>query len=77
MKRFQFNHASRDRIAKNEDPLHRKKTWLKSFYIGIVLVALGIFFLLALGPEFTVFSCVLLGCSVFVFVDAFIAKNRK
>ena len=41
------------------------------------MAALGLFFLLAMGSQFTVFACVLLGCAAFVFVDGLVTKNRK
>lgn len=77
MKRFTFNSASRERIARNDDPLHKKKVWLKSYYCAAVLAAFGLFFLLAMGKDFLVFGCVLLAAAVFVFVDGLITKNRK
>ena len=44
---------------------------------GAYTAALGLFFLLAMGSQFTVFACVLLGCAAFVFVDGLVTKNRK
>ena len=54
------------------------KSWPKIMtYCAAVLAALGLFFLLAMGSQFTVFACVLLGCAAFVFVDGLVTKNRK
>lgn len=77
MKRFVFNSSSTEKIARNNDPLHKKKLWRKSFAIAGVMAALGVFFLLALGDSFTVFSWVLIGCSAFVFVDGLVTRGRK
>ena len=51
--------------------------WSLLFILIMVLAALGLFFLLAMGSEFTVFGCVLLACAAFVAVDGLVTKNRK
>lgn len=66
-----------DRLAKNDDPLKKKKTWLKSCLCAAIMAAFGVFFLLAYGDEFLVFGCVLLACSVLFFLDGLVTKNRK
>ena len=75
----QFRGSGRleQKLAQNNDPMKQKKLWVKSFYCAAVLAALGLFFLLAMGSQFTVFACVLLGCAAFVFVDGLVTKNRK
>ena len=65
------------KLAKNNDPMKQKRLCVKSFYCAAVLAALGLFFLLAMDSRFTVFGCVLLGSSAFVFVDGLVTKNRK
>lgn len=77
MSLFRRSGRLEQRLAKNEDPLRQKKLWVKSFYCAAVLAVLGLFFLLAMGSEFTVFGCVLLACAAFVAVDGLVTKNRK
>ena len=77
MSLFRGSGRLEQKLAQNNDPMKQKKLWVKSFYCAAVLAALGLFFLLAMGSQFTVFACVLLGCAAFVFVDGLVTKNRK
>ena len=75
MSLFRGSGRLEQKLAQNNDPMKQKKLWVKSFYCAAVLAALGLFFLLAMGSQFTVFACVLLGCAAFVFVDGLVTKN--
>lgn len=77
MKRFVFSHTFTNKVAKNNDPLHSKNLYIKSFATGVVLLVLGVLFLFLLGPQFTVFSWVMIVSSIFVFADGIVTKNRK
>lgn len=66
-----------DRLAKNDDPLKKKNTWLKSCLCAAIMAAFGVFFLLAYGEEFLVFGCVLLASAVLFLLDGLVTKNRK
>ena len=66
-----------ERLAKNQDPMHRKKQWLKSFYLAGIMGGLGLLFLLTLGPDFTVFSVVLILAGLIAFLDGLAMKHRK
>ena len=66
MSLFRGSGRLEQKLAQNNDPMKQKKLWVKSFYCAAVLAALGLFFLLAMGSQFTVFACVLLGCAAFV-----------
>ena len=74
MSLFRGSGRLEQKLAQNNDPMKQKKLWVKSFYCAAVLAALGLFFLLAMCSQFT---CVLLGCAAFVFVDGLVTKNRK
>ena len=63
MSLFRGSGRLEQKLAQNNDPMKQKKLWVKSFYCAAVLAALGLFFLLAMGSQFTVFACVLLGCA--------------
>lgn len=77
MSLFRGSGRLEQKLAQNNDPMKQKKLWVKSFYCAAVLAALGLFLLLAMGSQFTVFGCVLLGSAAFVFVDGLVTKNRK
>lgn len=77
MKRFVFRNSFTNKVAQNNDPMHRKHLYIKSYVTGAVLLAVGLFFLFVLGPSFTVFSWVFIACSVFAFVDGLVMMNRK
>lgn len=66
-----------ERIARNDDPLKKKKMWIKSFTAAAILAAIGVFVLLCLGRDFLVFGCVLLAVAAFILVDGLVTKSRK
>lgn len=66
-----------ERLAKNDDPLHKKKLWLKSFCLAGVMGGMGLLFLFTLGPDFTVFSVVLIIAGLLALLDGLAMKHRK
>ena len=77
MKRFVSRNSFINKVAQNNDPMHRKHLYIKSYVTGAVLLAVGLVFLFTLGPSFTVFSWVLIVCSLFAFVDGLVTMKRK
>lgn len=67
----------RERLARNADPMKKKRLWLKAFGAAFALGVPGLFLLIFCGSEFLVFGVVLLAAALFALADGIATKRRR